>query len=132
MTTAQTRRRGGPRDRPRGMGLQPPLVRGREEFDVSATVAEVDFSLNIFSGVEFAERQTSRGRNYVSIAALARDSVLAQNGLQKGDIILSLDREPVENLDDIERLAAASTDTAEDGLLLYVQRGQETSYVRIR
>jgi len=73
-------------------------------------------------------RETRSGRKFVSIAELDGDSLLGQRGLRKGDIILSVDRKPVETEEDLQRLIDADARQA----LFYIQRGTDTSYVEIR
>lgn len=101
------------------------VVRDNREFDIKATVAEPTLVDVWWAGVEFLEQRTSRGRKYVEIAKLAKDSPLALKGIESGDILLSVNREPVETVSDIEALET----TVE--ALLFVQRGRDTSYIQV-
>ena len=109
-----------------GQDINVRIVRDGREFDVIATVAESKISDSWFAGAEFLERQTSRGRKYVAISKLESQSLLASRGLQRDDIVLSVNREPVETVADIQTHGDA------DEVLLFVQRGQDTSYIRVQ
>ena len=85
-------------------------------------------SVRILRGVQLQNRETRSGRKFVSIAGLDGDSLLKQRGLRKGDIILSVDREPVETEEDLQRVLDVDARQA----LFYIQRGTDTSYVEIR
>ena len=85
-------------------------------------------SVRLLQGVQLQNRETASGRKFVSIARLEGDSLLQQRGLQKGDIILSVDRQPVETEEDLQRLIDADAKQA----LFYIQRGTNTSYVQIQ
>ncbi len=108
-----------------GQAINVRVVRDSREFDVTATVAESGLANTWFAGVEFLEQQTSRGRKYLEIESLENSSPLAQKGLQSGDIVLSVNREPVETIADIENMEVSSD------ALLFVQRGRDTSYIRL-
>ena len=102
------------------------VVRGRSEFEVKAKVGRLA-SDNILNGVVLRNRETSGGRKYVRIQKIERGSLLQRKGLRKGDIILSIDRELVESTEDVQRRLTPSNGQA----LLYIQRGEDTSYVQI-
>jgi len=117
------------------------VVRGDREFSVAASVAQsittaagssvassASSSIGLLRGVQLQNRETSSGRKFVSISGLDRNSLLSQRGLQAGDIILSVDRQPVETEEDLQRVLGSDARQA----LLYIQRGTDTSYVQIR
>lgn len=109
-----------------GQNITVRVVRDGQEFDVTATVAESKFSDSWLAGSKFAERESARGRKYVVISKLEPQSLMASRGLQRGDIVLSINREAVETLADIESHGNA------DEVLLFVQRGQETDYIKVQ
>jgi len=122
-----------------GQTIDLQVVRGEREFNVEASVAGSSLpptatrssrsaSIRLFDGVQLQNRETSSGRKFVSIADLEAGSLLQEKGLQKGDIILSVDRQPVETEEDLQGILGADARQA----LLYIQRGSDTSYVRIR
>ena len=113
-----------------GQTIDLQVVRGERELKVAASVASVaaSSSVRLLQGVQLQNRETASGRKFVSIARLEGDSLLQQRGLQKGDIILSVDRQPVETEEDLQRLIDADAKQA----LFYIQRGTNTSYVQIQ
>ena len=113
-----------------GQTIDLQVVRGDREFKVAASVANTasTSSVRLLRGVQLQNRETRSGRKFVSIAGLDGDSLLKQRGLRKGDIILSVDREPVETEEDLQRVLDADARQA----LFYIQRGTDTSYVEIR
>jgi len=114
-----------------GQAIDLTVVRNNREMAVTTTVAEISLTPALLQGVQFSEEKTSRGRRYIAIASVEQGSALANSGLQSGDIILSVESQPVESIGELEALAAEASNSSE-GLLLYVQRGRETSYVRVR
>lgn len=109
-----------------GQEINVRVVRDNREFDVTATVAESKFANSWLAGVEFQEKQTSRGRKYLEIAKLANNTALALKGIQVGDIVLSINRKPVATIADIENLQPIG-----DEVLLFIQRGRDTSYIKL-
>lgn len=114
-----------------GQAIDLQIVRNNREMAVKATVAELSFGTRLLQGVELSEEKTSRGRRYIAISSVEKNSAMAESGLQGGDIILSVNRKAVESIAQLEALALQTPDSA-DGWLLYIQRGRETSYVRVR
>lgn len=109
-----------------GEAIELQVVRGNKELALTANVGRLA-SDNLLNGVVLHNRQTSQGRNFVEIRSLSNNSMLARKGLRAGDIILSVNREAIETDQDVRRLIPPDTGNA----LLFVQRGNETSYVRV-
>jgi len=55
-------------------------------------------------------------------------SLIDDNGLLAGDIVLSVNRQNVETVEQLEAIAERN----QDHVLLLVQRGNATRYVRLR
>ena len=110
-----------------GEAIDLKVVRGNDELTLTASVGRLA-SDNLLNGVVFSNRQTGQGRKYVEIRSLDANSPLAKRGLRAGDIILSIDRKAIETDQDLDRLM--SEDAGE--VVLFVQRGNDTSYVRVR
>ncbi len=79
------------------------------------------------AGAQLEEQQSRNGRHYVVIAAVKPGSLIDRAGLQAGDIILSMNRQGVGTVKDIENIASK----AGDQLLLLIQRGRSTRYVSL-
>jgi S1-C subfamily serine protease len=82
----------------------------------------------LFDGLEFADERTHSGRRYIRLMAVEPGSVGDRSGLQAGDAVLSLNKQAIESVGELEKLAAQYDDEI---LLLLIQRGQETSYVQL-
>jgi serine protease Do/serine protease DegQ len=79
------------------------------------------------------ENQVQTGRyqdtEYVQISAVERGSAAWNAGLREGDIILSVNRARISNVEDVGRVASAAN--AGEGLLLNIQRGRSARFVLI-
>ncbi|NOY61556.1 MAG: DegQ family serine endoprotease [Gammaproteobacteria bacterium] len=64
----------------------------------------------------------------VEVVSVERGSPAAQAGLRKGDIIISVNREPVKNVEDVRRAA----DKSQRGILLNIRRGNGALFIVIR
>ncbi len=104
------------------------IVRDQREFNVKATVANLNSGAPLLQGVLLQNQQTRSGRKYVAIDSVDQGSAFARRGLRRGDIILSVDRVGVETVAELRQLAKDKKDT----MLLLVQRGQDTEYIEIR
>jgi serine protease Do len=70
-----------------------------------------------------------RSTDGVLVTGVASDSPAAAAGLRRGDVIVEVDRQPVKNLSDFERLTrSAKSDTR---LTLRVQRDGGALYVAV-
>ena len=79
------------------------------------------------AGAELQEQKSRNGRHYVVIASVDPGSLIDRAGLQAGDIVLSINRQGVGTVKDIEKIVSK----AGDQLLLLIQRGRSTSYVTL-
>lgn len=103
------------------------ILRGRQEMEISSTVTYVEPIHRLLKGATFDDAITRQRRPYVVIDSVQAGSSLDRIGLRPGDIILSVDKEPVASVDDLKKLI----DPKAKRLLLLVQRGRETEYVLI-
>lgn len=81
-----------------------------------------------FSNIEEGLPQYGRSMG-VLLSALDPRSPAAQNGLRQGDIVTSVNRTPVRNINELEGLLRNSGTT---GLLLNIQRGNGALFLLIR
>lgn len=112
-----------------GQRIDLAVVRNNKEFNVQATVARLSAGNALLDGVNFENATTGSGRRYVVIKNLDPASAMARKGLQRGDIVLSINRTSVETVDQLTRLGSQAA--GDEGLLLLIQRGQETSYIEL-
>ncbi len=110
-----------------GQQLTVEIVRDKQPQSIDVTVGALPITNPLASEVALSEQQSRNGRRYVVIEAVKPGSRVAQSGLRPGDIILSINRQGVGTIDDIERIV----DRAGDELLLLIQRGRVTSYVQL-
>ncbi|MGQ7847409.1 DegQ family serine endoprotease [Granulosicoccus sp. 3-233] len=110
-----------------GEQLQLDITRNKRPQSVTVTVEALPVTNPLAAGARLQERESRNGRRYVVIEAVRSGSVLDRAGLQAGDIVLSINRQGVGTVADIERIA----DQSGDELLLLIQRGRSTSYVTI-
>jgi serine protease Do len=66
----------------------------------------------------------------VVVIAIERDSSAARAGIQVGDVIEELNRQPIRSLEDFEKATRAASDG--DGMLLLTRRGDASSYRVLR
>lgn len=111
-----------------GQRLQLKVLRDNVEINIDATVEELQFVNPLLEGAVFADEQTRRGRRFVVIAAVEPGSLFDDNGLQAGDIILSVNQRQVETVEQMESIAERN----QENVLLLIQRGEATRYVRLR
>lgn len=104
------------------------IVREGREFDIRTTVALLDEISPLLAGAIFEDMQTSSGRPYVTISSIEPGSKLDRLQLQAGDIVLSVNRVPVDSKSDMREVASRSPAELE----LLVQRGQATQYIEVR
>lgn len=72
-----------------------------------------------------SDQQARNGRRYVQIDAIRPGSSVEKAGLEAGDIILTVNREKVVSIAQVEELA----NSASAELKLFIQRGRSTFYV---
>jgi serine protease Do len=66
------------------------------------------------------------GQEGVVVIAIAQRGSAARAGMQVGDVIEEVNRQPIRSLDDFNKAIAASKDS--DRLLLLTRRGDFSSY----
>lgn len=111
-----------------GQQLRVDIVRDKQARVINVVIEALAQSNPLTEGARLLEQQSRNGRRYVVIEAIERGSAVDRVGLEPGDIILSINRQGVGTLKDIEAVVSK----AEDVLLLLVQRGRTTSYVQLR
>ncbi|MGL9759721.1 MAG: serine endoprotease DegQ [Symbiopectobacterium sp.] len=95
--------------------------------DISVA-ASVESLSPAFRGASLANGQAKDGSKGVQIEDVTKDTPAAQVGLQKGDIIIGVNRERVENITQLRKILESKP-----GLLaLNVVRGEETIYLLLR
>jgi len=109
-----------------GQRLELGVIRKGKQIRISVTVEELQLINPLLEGVEFTQQQMQNGRIVVIIESVEPGSRLDKLGLQAGDFILSVNREAVGSVDDLERLSLNQAT-----LLLLVQRGRETQYIEL-
>jgi Do/DeqQ family serine protease len=111
-----------------GQRIQLTVVRDRQPKDIEVVVEVLSDARALFDGLEFADERTRNGRRYVRLMAVEPGSIGDQSGLQAGDAVLSINKQAIESVDTLEKLAAQYNDEI---LLLLIQRGQNTLYVQL-
>ena len=79
---------------------------------------------------ELAHRLGYKGEKGVLIAQVRRGSVAARQGLERGDLIQEIERQPVEDLQDYEEELARVEEG--DAFLMLVRSREGTNYVALR
>ncbi|WP_440866837.1 serine endoprotease DegQ [Symbiopectobacterium purcellii] len=79
-------------------------------------------------GASLANGQAKDGSKGVQIEDVTKDTPAAQVGLQKGDIIIGVNRERVENITQLSKILESKPSV----LALNVMRGEETIYLLLR
>ena len=110
-----------------GQRLELGVIRNGKPIRISARVEELQSINSLLDGVVFAQHQMHNGRTVVTIKSIEPGSQLDELGLQAGDYILSVNREAIGSVDDLQRRSLNQA-----SLLLLVQRGQETQYVELK
>jgi len=110
-----------------GQQLQVDLLRDNRQKSIQVTVEELPDTNPLTKGASLLEQRLANGRRYVVIESVQPESAVGQAGLESGDIILSINRRLVSSIDDIETIV----DQAGDEILVRVQRGRSTAYVRL-
>ncbi|MCU1795743.1 serine endoprotease DegQ [Pectobacterium polaris] len=79
-------------------------------------------------GASLTNGQLKDGSKGVQIDNVAKDTPAAQVGLQKGDVIIGVNRERIENITQLRKLL----ETKPSVLALNIVRGEETIYLLLR
>jgi Do/DeqQ family serine protease len=66
----------------------------------------------------------------VVVTEVAEDSLAAEKGVQRGDLIIEVDRHPVKNATDFK--VALSKADAKKGVLIYLKRGASSTFVVLK
>jgi S1-C subfamily serine protease len=96
---------------------------GQQSASAPASGSEIHPGL---AGAQFAGSSTSNSGG-LEVVSVEPDSVAAQRGLRSGDILLQVNRRPVQNLQQLQEIAAANT-----RLFLLVRRGDRELLLQIR
>jgi serine protease Do len=126
-----------------GTKLKIKIIRNGKEQSLTATIEELPETVaaapgSALAGLEVAnidanarrERHIPRGVSGVVITQVAPGSPAQQAGLRAGDIIQELDRQPVKNISDYQKLSAAIDKDSE--VLLLVNRRGRRGYLVVR
>ena len=81
----------------------------------------------VFGNVEKRDRYQSL--RYIELASIERHSPAWRAGLREGDILLSVNRSRVYDIDDLQRVVLAGP---KDGILLNIQRGKRAYFVLLQ
>jgi len=102
---------------------------GKEE-EVAADTAGLHPQLKgaTFSALDEATQRANGDNRGVQVQAIAPGSPAARSGLRPGDVVIGVNRRPVENLADFQKLASPQAPE----LLLHVRRGQGALFILIR
>ncbi|MGL9751074.1 MAG: serine endoprotease DegQ [Symbiopectobacterium sp.] len=95
--------------------------------NTSATTSAESLSPAL-QGASLANGQAKDGSKGVQIEDVTKDTPAAQVGLQKGDIIIGVNRERVENITQLRKILESKPSV----LALNVVRGEETIYLLLR
>jgi serine protease Do/serine protease DegQ len=79
-------------------------------------------------GAVFENAVSRRGRRYVVISRVQRQSNMSRYGIEAGDIVLAINDIPVETVDDM----IGAVNTRSDASLLEIQRGNFSQSVLVR
>ncbi|OZS42129.1 Do family serine endopeptidase [Photobacterium sanguinicancri] len=105
----------------------------KKEFNVTLhesaqTKVKADNLHKGLAGAEFANTTSSDGVKGVKVTNLEERSMAARYGLEKGDIIIGLNRSPIKNLGELRKALEAQPNV----LALEIQRDEAVLYLVIR
>lgn len=111
------------------------LLRDGKQMEVSVvldnsntTTTNAETLYPALQGASLTDGQLKNGSKGVQIDNVTKDSPAAQIGLQKGDIIIGVNRERVENITQLRKILEAKPVV----LALNIVRGDETIYLLLR
>ena len=111
-----------------GQEMKVDIIRNKEPQSILVVVEALPGMTNPLARSTRLSNQRSRnGRRYVEVEAVRPGSVVENAGLQRGDIILSINRKAVGTIDDIEELLSE----AGKKLVLLIQRNRSTFYIEL-
>ena len=79
---------------------------------------------------DLAERLKIAAADGVVVTDVADGSAAQEKGLERGDVITSVDRAPVHSTEDFKSVMDKANQ--DKGVLLYVQRGKATTFVVLK
>jgi serine protease Do len=79
---------------------------------------------------DLAERLKIEASDGVVVTDVADGSVAQEKGLQRGDVITSVDRVPAHSVEDFK--SAIGKADQDKGVLVYVRRGRATTFVVLK
>ncbi|MEC5319959.1 serine endoprotease DegQ [Brenneria populi subsp. brevivirga] len=94
----------------------------------STTTTSAETLYPALQGASLTNGQLKNGGKGIQIDNVAKDSPAAQLGLQKGDIIVGVNRERVENITQLRKILEAKPPV----LALNIVRGDDTIYLLLR
>ena len=89
--------------------------------------ANIDNIIPALEGAELANFD-EKGKKGVNIAKVAKNSPAAQSGLRVGDLIVGVNRQPVENLGQLRKLL----DEEPSAIALHIQRDNSNFYLLVK
>jgi len=101
---------------------QPPSEAPKTELGFGITVKTLTRSLAQEMGMDEVEG--------VIVTEVADDSLAAERGIQRGDVIVEVDRHPVKNAADFKAVIAKAD--VKRGVLIYVKRGASSSFIVLK
>ncbi|MFK7891426.1 MAG: Do family serine endopeptidase [Granulosicoccus sp.] len=110
-----------------GQELKVDLVRDGQAMTLMVSVGELPEINPLLKEATLLEKRSRNGRQFVVVEEIVPGSQLEQVGLQPGDIVLSINRQGVGTIRDIKAIG----ESAGSELLVLIQRGRSTSYVRL-
>jgi len=108
-----------------GIAAQPLTARLADALDVPVRYGVI---VGAVQGATLTEQTLRNGRRFLLIENVQADSQLGRAGVQDGDIILSVNRQGVGTLRDLQAIVRASGNE----LLVLLQRGRATLYVSLQ
>ena len=111
-----------------GRQLELEIIRDGDSLIVPVTVEQLPETNPLLRGATLTEQTLRNGRRFLLIENVQADSQLGRAGVQDGDIILSVNRQGVGTLRDLQAIVRASGDE----LLVLLQRGRATLYVSLQ
>ncbi len=111
-----------------GQQMSLEIIRETKPLTIQVTVEALMDTNPLSLGAQLGDRQSRNGRRYVVIESVNPGSAIEQAGIEPGDIVLSINRQGVGTVADINRIV----DAASSNLLVLIQRGRATSYVELQ
>ncbi len=110
-----------------GQALDLTIIRDGAPQSIKVTVEQLRERNPIINGASLSEEKSRNGRRYIVIDSVVSGSQLAEAGIRAGDIILSVNRQGVGTIRDLQAIAAGSANQ----LVVLIQRGRSTRYITL-